>query len=239
MPNMPSVAGFWIGHFKLLAKSARTASTTAMRGGVAPAFSARPRNSHAASAATAAMASVKSQPGPRKTKSKTNGIRMRAVTTRFIRDEDTLPGRGCASADRLAGSEFRTKRAEDRSSAGALLLKQLRHISLASQLRYIKRRLACVVPSLDIGALVQQQLHILDSAIDGRLNQRSDAVVVLGIEVGAIVQQELHNLGMAPHGRANQHCLAVDLPGFDVRALRQQELHNIGLAISGCPDQRR
>src|ERR1035437_8074111 len=195
MPNMPSVAGFWIGHFKLLAKSARTASTTAMRGGVAPAFFARPRNSHAASAATAAMASVKSQPGPRKTRSKTNGIRMRAVTTRFIRDEDTLPGRGCASADRLVGREFRTKRAGNRSSAGALRPQQAGHLGIALVGRPLQCRIAVRTRGIDIRSPGQQQLHNVNIAKESRSDKRRGTGSVPGLNVGSPVQQKIHNLG--------------------------------------------
>ena len=75
-----------VGPLKVDAKERPRATSTAMRGGLAPPRSARPRNSHAASAATAATAIVKSQcqRGPRKTRNRTSGIRITAVTIRFI-----------------------------------------------------------------------------------------------------------------------------------------------------------
>ena len=83
---MPKRAAVLSGHWKLTAKSAPRATITAMRGGLAPPRSARPRNSHAAIAATATTAVVNSQcqRGPKKTRNKTIGIRMAAVRMRFI-----------------------------------------------------------------------------------------------------------------------------------------------------------
>src|ERR1700722_1388072 len=64
----------------------KTARITARRGGLAPVRTVRPRYSHAASMATPAVASVNtpSHRAGRKTSTITNGIRTRAVRTRFI-----------------------------------------------------------------------------------------------------------------------------------------------------------
>jgi len=83
---MPKMAAVRSGHWKLTPNRAPRATRTAQRGGLAPPRSARPMNSHAASAATAVTAMVKSrfQRGPRKTRSRTIGIRIAAVRMRFI-----------------------------------------------------------------------------------------------------------------------------------------------------------
>lgn len=60
------------------------ATKTAMRGGFGPPFSAIPRYSHAARAANATVTSVISHRGPRNTKTRTNGIKTRAVRMRFM-----------------------------------------------------------------------------------------------------------------------------------------------------------
>ena len=55
-----------------------------MRGGLAPLRSAMPRNSQAANAATAPSPAQSNHLGPRNTRAKTNGIKIRAVSIRFI-----------------------------------------------------------------------------------------------------------------------------------------------------------
>ena len=78
------MATLWSGYSKVPAKSAKTATSTAIRGGLAPTRSARPMNSQLASAATAAVTAVSSHCGPRSTRANTMGINTRAVNTRFM-----------------------------------------------------------------------------------------------------------------------------------------------------------
>ena len=123
----------------------------------------------------------------------------------------------------------------DRRVLATMLAKQFRHVLVAIERRLVQRRVAVVVPGIDLGLVGQQQFRHVLVAPDRRIVQRRRAVVVPGIDLGLVGQQQFRHVLVAIKRR---HSAKASSPLLSL-ALTSALLASSNSATSLWPSSRR